>query len=279
MAVDLHLHTIHSDGTWSPTQLVEKAISLRLKHIAITDHDTVDGLAEAEKVAGIKIEIIPGIEINTVWTNADGKQQDVHILGYFIDRTNAKLKAVMEKQQWARNQLVAETLEMVKSAGITLTMEDVQASAGIGSIGRPHLTKAIVKAGGARDVNEAYEKFMRRTSPYYVARKSVGPQEAIAAIKDAGGISSLAHPSKDDNSEDLIARLKTYGLDAVEAFHRSHTLPHIRRLMRCARLNKMLITGGSDCHGPYEQYPESIGSIRVPLHVVQDLKSAREVRV
>lgn len=279
MAVDLHLHTIHSDGTWSPTQLVEKAISLRLKHIAITDHDTVAGLAEAEKVAGDKLEIIPGIEINTVWSDDAGKMHDVHILGYFIDRSNAKLKAVMEKQQWARNQLVTETLEMLKKAGMALTLEDIQESSGIGSIGRPHLTKAIVKAGGAKDVNEAYEKFMRRTSPYYVARKSVGPQEAIAAIKDAGGISSLAHPSKDERTEDLIVTLKQFGLDAIEAFHRSHTLPHIRRLMRCARMNKMLITGGSDCHGPYEQYPESIGSIRVPLHVVQDLKSAREVRV
>lgn len=273
MSVDLHLHTLHSDGSWSTEELIDAALAQSLKTIAITDHDTVAGISEGIAYAGDRIEIIPGIEINTVYQKA-GVRKDVHILGLFIDPTHPELLAIIKRQQDARHRLVDDVIEKLNSLGVPLTLDLVRECAGNGSIGRPHLCKAIVKAGGAADVNSAYERFMHRKSPDYVARHSIQPHEAIAAINSAGGIASIAHPGKPDDIEEIILELKAVGLRAIEAFHRSHTLELVRHYMRFATNNGMLITGGSDCHGPSEGYPPSVGTIRVPPDVVSNLKAA-----
>lgn len=273
MSVDLHLHTLHSDGSWSTQELVEEAIRKNLKTIAITDHDTVAGIAEAIHIAANRIEIIPGIEINTVY-RTENKRKDIHILGLFIDPAHPALARIIQRQQDARNRLVDDTVEKLNTLGIPLTHDLVRECAGNGSIGRPHLTKAIVKAGGAASINEAYERFMQRKSPDYIARHSIQPHEAIEAINEAGGIASIAHPGKDEEICDIILELKKVGLRAIEAFHRSHTLELVRHYMRFASSNGMLITGGSDCHGPSEGYPPSIGTIRVPPDVVSNLRAA-----
>jgi 3',5'-nucleoside bisphosphate phosphatase len=277
MSVDLHLHTTHSDGNYTVSQLVEKAIELKLTHIAITDHDTTAGIAEAIAVAGKRIEVIPGIEINTIWDDDDGPH-DVHILGYFVDGDNAELKAVLKKQQVARVQLVDDIIDKLNELGIALTREHVQECAGVGSIGRPHITQAIVKAGGAVDVNEAWEKFMSRKSPHYVARRSVSSGDAIRAITACGGISSIAHPGKAANIQKTILTLKECGLRGVEAYHRRHSVDMVKQYIRFANKNEMLITGGSDCHGPSGEYPASIGTISVPPQVVTALTNAARKR-
>jgi 3',5'-nucleoside bisphosphate phosphatase len=273
MSVDLHLHTLHSDGNWTTQQVVEEAIKKDLRAIAITDHDTVAGIKEAQEIAGDRIEIIPGIEINTVW-EWEGQRKDIHILGLFIDPASPALARIIKRQQDARNQLVDDVVAKCNSVGIPLTHELVRQCAGNGSIGRPHLTRAIVKAGGADSINAAYERFMQRSSPDYVARHSIQPKEAIEAIDEAGGISSIAHPGKDEHIEKIILQLKEFGLRAIEAFHRSHTLELVQKYMKFAKANGMLITGGSDCHGPSDGYPASIGTIRVPPDVVSNLKAA-----
>lgn len=272
MAVDLHLHTYHSDGSWSPSELVSHAIRLKLSCIAITDHDSVAGIEEARLAAAEKLEVIAGIEINTILKEPDGSKRDVHILGYFIDPENEELKVIMQRQQDARNQLVDDIIEKVQSCGINLTIADVRECAGNGSIGRPHITRAIVKVGGAKNLTAAYERFMMRTSPDYVARHSVEPHEAIAAIRAAGGISSIAHPGKNVEIEPIILMLKEAGLNAVEAYHRSHNLKTVKRYLKFATANKMLVTGGSDCHGPSDGYPASIGTVSVSPDVVRNLK-------
>lgn len=273
MSVDLHLHTLHSDGSWTTEQLVEAAIERKLKTIAITDHDTVAGIAEAHEIAAGRIEIIPGIEINTIYRKGE-KRKDVHILGLFIDPSHPALAKIIQRQQDARNKLVDDAVEKLNSLGFPLTHELVRECAGHGSIGRPHITKAIVKCGGAEDVNAAWERYSRRASPDYIARDSIQPHEAIEAINAAGGIASIAHPGKDEEMEAIILELKECGLRAIEAFHRSHSLALVRRYMRFATNNQMLITGGSDCHGPSDGYPPSIGTIRVPPDVVSNLKAA-----
>jgi predicted metal-dependent phosphoesterase TrpH len=273
MSADLHLHTLHSDGSWSTEQLVEAAIGKDLKTIAITDHDTVAGIREAIDFADNRIEIIPGIEINTIYEK-DGKRKDIHILGLFIDPSSPALAAIIKRQQDARNRLVDETVQKCQSLGIPLTHDLVRECAGNGSIGRPHLTRAIVKAGGADSINAAYERFMQRSSPDYIARHSIQPHEAIAAINEAGGISSIAHPGRDEGMEDIILDLKSHGLRAIEVYHRSHSLELLRKYLKFAAANQMLVTGGSDCHGPSEGYPASIGTIRVPPDVVSNLKAA-----
>jgi 3',5'-nucleoside bisphosphate phosphatase len=274
MSVDLHLHTTHSDGNYTVGQLVEKAIELKLTHIAITDHDTTAGIAEAIEIAGDRIQVIPGIEINTIGEAEDGTKHDVHILGYFVDGTNAELKSVLKKQQQAREDLVDDVVAKLNELDIPLTRKQIQECAGVGSIGRPHITLAIVKAGGAADVNEAWEKFMSRKSPHYVGRRSVSPFDAIRAITACGGISSIAHPGKAPEMQKTILKLKEAGLRGVEAYHRRHSVDLVQQYIRFANKNGLLITGGSDCHGPTGEFPPSIGSISVPPHVVTALIEA-----
>ncbi|MBI4533112.1 MAG: PHP domain-containing protein [Candidatus Melainabacteria bacterium] len=273
MSVDLHLHTHYSDGSWSPTELVSRALELKLHHIAITDHDTTDGIDEAIAAANGRLEVIPAIEINTIWLSSDGHQQDVHILGYFIDKDNVKLKALIQQQQEARLKLAHDTIEALSALGINLSFVQVKECAGVGSIGRPHITQAIVKAGGALDVTEAFEKFMVRGSPYYVHRESVTPEAAIKAIVGSGGIASLAHPGKSVGIDQIIPRFQASGLQAIEAYHRRHNLKLVRHYIRLAHHQGLIVTGGSDCHGPLCGFPASIGSISIPQDIVETLRT------
>jgi predicted metal-dependent phosphoesterase TrpH len=272
MSLDLHTHSHFSDGTWSPTELVNHAISLNMKHIALTDHDTTDGINEAIESAKGMIEIIPALEINTIHKLPDGRSEDVHILGYFIDKENKSLKQVLQKQQDARRVHVCETIEKVRSLGINLDMHGVQRFAGLGSVGKAHITQAIVAAGGAPDITSAYEQFMCRGSQHYVQRRSVTPQEAIQAINTAGGIASIAHPGQAAYIDELILALRDCGLQGIEAFHRVHSLERVRHFIRLAHRNNLVVTGGSDCHGPFEDFASTIGSISVPSEVLTNLR-------
>jgi hypothetical protein len=274
MSIDLHLHTHHSDGTWSPTDLVNHAIAIKMKHIAITDHDTVKGISEAQEAACGKLEIIPAIEINTIYIHDSGKREDVHILGYFIDPSSTELTEVLNRQQEARAQHLIDSINAVAALGIDIDIDSVQRHAGIGSIGRAHITMAIVEAGGAKDVNEAWEKFMTRKSEHYVPRNSVTPVDAIRAINAAGGIASIAHPGKEEHMDALILQLREAGLKAIEAFHRIHSVHLVRHFIKLANRNNMLITGGSDCHGPFGSYAPTVGSISVPQEILRNMRNS-----
>ncbi|MFA6559291.1 MAG: PHP domain-containing protein, partial [Candidatus Obscuribacterales bacterium] len=206
--IDLHLHTHHSDGTWSPAELVEHAVKIGMKHIAISDHDTVCGIDEGLEAARGRLEIIPAIELNTIYKDEAGARHDVHILGYFIDKDNQDLAAAIAKQKAARAEHVLDCIELVRLAGVPITLEDVQECAGMGAIGKAHLTEAIVRAGGAPDLTSAYEKFMVRGSQFYADRKSISPFDAVSAIRAAGGIASIAHPGKEQHVIPLIEALK-----------------------------------------------------------------------
>jgi 3',5'-nucleoside bisphosphate phosphatase len=272
--IDLHLHTHHSDGTWSPAALVEHAVSMQMKHIAITDHDSIEGIAEAQDAALGRLEIIPGIEINTIYKHEDGKREDIHVLGYFIDPSNSSLRALLKRQLDARTQHVYDSINAVAALGIDITPQSVQKHAGIGSIGRANITMAIVEAGGAADVNEAWEKFMTRKSQHYVPRNSVSPSEAIRAISAAGGIASIAHPGAGKHIDALILRLREEaGLGAIEAHHRVHSPALVEHFINLANKNNLLITGGSDCHGPFEDYAPVVGSIHLPQEALQKLRA------
>lgn len=276
MSADLHLHTHYSDGNWSPRQLVDEAVRLGFACMAVTDHDTVAGLPEAHETANGRIRLIDGIEMNTVWQNPQGYRQDVHILGYFIDPQNAELKATIEAQQKARIEHLEKTLEKLRAGGYGVELEDVLSLAGKGSVGRPHICMAMLKAGVISDVSKAYRMLMNRDSEFRLERRSISPQEAISAIRAAGGIPSLAHPGKEKNMDVLVAELCAAGLKAIEAYHRGHSLAMVKKYLKLAAKMNLLVTGGSDCHGPYEDFPASIGTVRVAIDVVQRLDEARE---
>jgi predicted metal-dependent phosphoesterase TrpH len=274
MTVDLHLHTNHSDGTWTASEMIEQAVKLKLRCIAITDHDTTAGISEGITAAAGRLEIINGVEINTRAEFVDTQKQDVHILGYFIDPNNQKLNELLKRQRDARVSHVEQVIKKLNDHGIGISMESIRRFTSGGPIGKPHITKAIVAAGGAADITQAYEKFMSKKSEFYIPRDSTSPGEAIQAIRHAGGIASIAHPGPGEHVRTMVADLLSQGLGAIEAYHQIHSAETTQSIIELAKELGLLITGGSDCHGPYEECPPSIGTVDVPYDVVVRLKAA-----
>ena len=254
MKVDLHIHTIYSDGVFSPERIVDTAIEAGLDAIAITDHDNVlaypIAVDYAEKIAnsgGKSLEILPGVEINTIY-----KGTEIHILGYFMDRDNADFQAMLKSQQKARVEQTEEILHLLnKKEGIHITLDKLKTLvAEGGSIGRPHIAKAITMVGGTNSVTDAYNKYIHDGSDVYIQRKTITPHEAIETIYDAGGIPVFAHPFDVEDAENLIKEFMHYGLRGVEAYHRKHSPAMVEYYSSIAEKNGLIITGGSDFHAP-----------------------------
>lgn len=252
MKSDLHIHTYFSDGVFSPEKIVDTAIDVNLNVIALTDHDNVlsykaavDYLKKQGKED--KLEIIQGVEVNTLYKN-----YEVHILGYFMDEANHDFQNLLKAQQHARVKQTKEIIALLaKKEGIKINFEDIkkQVAEG-GSIGRPHIAKAITNAGGTNSVIDAYAKYIHDNSPVYVPRKTISPQEAVEIIYDAGGIPVIAHPHDLDIAETLIKELMTYGLRGIEAYHRKHSPACVEYFSSMAEELGLIVTGGSDFHSP-----------------------------
>lgn len=252
MKTDLHIHTYYSDGVFSPEKIVDTAIDVGLQVIALTDHDNVlsykvakDYLKKENKED--KLEIIQGVEINTLYKN-----YEVHILGYFMNTQDRDFQNLLKTQQLARVKQTKEIINLLdKKEGIKIKFEDIvkQVAEG-GSIGRPHIAKAITNAGGTSNVMEAYAKYIHDDSPVYVPRKTVTPQDAVEIIYDAGGIPVIAHPHDLDIAEDLIKELMQYGLRGIEAYHRKHSPACVEYFSSMAEELGLIVTGGSDFHAP-----------------------------
>lgn len=248
MKVDLHIHTSFSDGVFSPEKIVDTAKDAELGAIAITDHDNVLSYKIAKEYAKDKsLEILPGVEINTIY-----KGYEVHILGYFMDLNNNDFQKLIKAQQQARIKQTKEIIALLnKRAGIKITFDGIinQVAQG-GSIGRPHIAKAITNVGGTSSVIEAYNKYINDDSNVYVQRKTVTPFEAVEVIYEAGGIPVFAHPYDVDIAEQLIKEMINFGLRGVEAYHRKHSPAIIEYFSTLAEKYGLIITGGSDFHAP-----------------------------
>lgn len=254
MKSDFHIHTNYSDGVFSPEKVIDAAIDANLDIIALTDHDNILSFEIAQNyIESLKredkktIKIIQGIEVNTMY-NTD----EIHILGYFMDVENAEFKNLVKIQQQAR---VIQTKEIItllnKKEGIKIKYEDIisQVAPG-GSIGRPHIAKAITNVGGTSNVMEAYAKYINDNSPVYVKRKTVTPHEAVEIIYDAGGIPVIAHPHDLENAGALIKDLMHCGLRGIEAYHRKHSPAIVEYFSSMAEELGLIVTGGSDFHAP-----------------------------
>lgn len=248
--IDLHIHSTYSDGVLSPEELVKLAVSINLNAIAITDHDNILGYKKASeyiKENNIPLEIIPGIEVNTLF-----KGEEVHILGYFMDMEDKAFKEMLKKQQAAR---IAQTKEIIKlinkQEGSNIKFEDVKKlTVENGSMGRPHIAKAVIASGLTGNLSETYAKFINDKSPTYTQRKTVSPHEAVETIYDAGGIPVIAHPCDIENPEKLIPDLMNYGLRGIEAYHRKHSPAMVEYFSSLAEKLGLIVTGGSDFHSP-----------------------------
>lgn len=247
---DYHIHTHYSDGVFSPEKIVDLALEAGLEAIALTDHDNVLSYGVAKeylKKKDVNLKLIQGIEVNTLY-----KEYEVHILGYFPDVNNNDFKALLKTQQQARIKQTKEILALLnKKEGIKINFEDVKNMvAEGGSIGRPHIAKAITNAGGTSNVMEAYSKYIHRDSPVYIERKTVSPFDAVEVIYDAGGIPVIAHPYDIDIAEELIKKLMNCGLRGIEAYHRKHSPAIVEYFSSMAESLGLIVTGGSDFHAP-----------------------------
>lgn len=249
---DFHVHTNYSDGVFSPEKIVDTALDAGLDAVALTDHDNVLSYDVANnylKSIGKEneLEIIQGVEINTLYKN-----YEVHILGYFMDTKNADFQKLIKNQQEARVNQTHEIIELLdKKENIKISFDSILAQvAEGGSIGRPHIAKAITSAGGTENVMEAYSKYINDDSPVYVQRKTVSPQDAVEVIYDAGGVPVIAHPHDIDIAETLIKDLMSYGLRGIEAYHRKHSPAVVEYFSSMAEKLGLIVTGGSDFHAP-----------------------------
>ncbi len=255
MKIDLHVHTTYSDGVFSPEKIVDTALGVGLDAIAITDHDNVLSYQIAvdyansiiPKDSNKPLELLPGVEINTMY-----KGYEIHILGYFMDLENSDFQKLIKIQQNARIKQTKEIITLLnKKAGIKINFEDIKKLvAEGGSIGRPHIAKAITMAGGTLSVIDAYNRYINDESSVYVQRKTVSPHDAVEIIYDAGGIPVFAHPFDVDIAESLTKELMNFGLRGIEAYHRKHSPAMVEYYSTIAEQLGLIITGGSDFHAP-----------------------------
>ncbi|MCX5692995.1 MAG: PHP domain-containing protein [Candidatus Omnitrophica bacterium] len=272
---DLHVHTNVSDSTFSPEKVAGYAKMQGLDAIAITDHDTCAAIAPAIMAAkGIDIEIIPGVELT-----AEIEDDEIHILGYFIDWHDNLFIKKLEELCRARKERAKEILTRLNKQGIYLTYEDLLEIAGSdsGSLGRLHIANLLYKKGKVACVKEAFTKYIGNSSPAYVKKFKLSPKEAIDMIKDVGGVSVLAHPKtinmETKSLKDILKMLVNDGIQGIEVYHSDHNNRESSEFKKLAGEFSLLITGGSDCHGLGKK-EVLLGKVKVPYEYVEKLRQA-----
>ena len=256
--VDLHMHSTASDGSRSPAEVVRAAKRASLSAIALTDHDTVSGLAEAYAVGvELGIRVVNGVELSAVEGDTE-----THLLGLHL-RDTAVLERGLGELREMRGRRAARIVELLQSQGVQVTLDDVLLQAGAGAIGRPHVARALVADGWATDVRDAFDRYLGAGRPAYVAKDQLGMREAIAMVHAAGGLAILAHPGAGGTRERIEA-LVALGLDGVEVKHPSHSPQDVARLRACVDQLGLIPSGGSDWHGAADG-PRTIGMMHVPI--------------
>lgn len=276
--VDLHTHSTASDGTLTPSQLVTAACEQGLKAIALTDHDTVAGVAEAlAKGEELGIEVIPGVEISV-----DHPGGELHLLGYFLDLTCPQLQETLAKLQAYREQRNPQMIAKLQAHNFDITMDEVTAVAGGTVIGRPHMAAVMVAKGYVSNTAEAFEKYLASGRPAYVKKQRLSPEEGINLVLAAKGIPVLAHPKylpeqSVPELDALIAKLKNLGLRGLEVVYTTHDSAEQHTYRQLAKKYNLIVTGGTDFHGankPDIKLGIGMGALRVPYAVVDKMKEA-----
>ena len=252
--IDLHTHSSYSDGSLSPRQLVQLAKKRRLRAIALTDHDTVAGVEEALQAGNeLGVEVVPGVEISAQYTPGT-----MHILGYYIRASHRELQGALKKLQQARAARNPKIIERLQALGLELTTTEVL-DLSAGQVGRPHIARALVNRGYVSSIDEAFERYLKKGAIAYVEKFRFPPEEAIAIIRRAGGISVLAHPftlgmAKSDELSQLVRGLRKMGLEGIEVFYPNHTEEMAVIYEDVAKRLGLICTGGSDFHGNFRDH-------------------------
>lgn len=263
---DMHIHSTASDGVWSPAEIINYAQSIGLDGVAITDHDTVAGL-DAAFAAGAAADfpVIGGVEISTEYNN-----RDIHILGYWLDYKNTDFLTRLAEMQDGRVKRCLDMADRLHTLGMPLDVEKIMAQNN-GSVGRPHLARAMVEAGYVGTVREAFQKWLGRGMPAYMPRPKMRPSEAVDIIRLAGGAPVVAHPGQ-SVPDVILDKLIRYGIAGIEVYHPDHNRRMEQKYLMLARRFRLAFTGGSDFHGNMER---PIGFKTTPLAQVERLASLR----
>jgi predicted metal-dependent phosphoesterase TrpH len=279
--IDLHIHTSASDGTLTPSEILTLARELQLGAIAITDHDTLDGVKEALRL-GIppSVQFLSGVEISATPPPFFHCPGSFHILGYGIRPEDPVLNQTLFELQDARKKRNPRIIERLNSLGINLSLEEVREITGDGQLGRPHIARLMVKKGVARSINAAFDNYLGKGKPAYVDKFRVDTPQAIALIQDSGGIPVLAHPfllETETNQvlEDLVVSMKNMGLKGLEVYYPDNTPAHTAQYIALAKQHGLLMTGGTDFHGslkPEIQMGAGKGDFFVPYELYETLQ-------
>ncbi len=259
--IEMHCHTVHSDGVISVSELLDRASAANLTHIAITDHDTTSGCLEAATIMPRGIRLIPGVEISSRYFG-----RDLHMLGYFIDPLNRNLLDKLNKALEGRSRRTQKMVGLLQKAGFDISVEWFEQTGTV--LNRSNIARRLVEIGAVSSFGDAFDEYLDRGRPFYVEKTDMPSHEAVEAIHAAGGIAVIAHPAH-YNVEDAIEPLvKSYGLDGVECFHSEQSQDDAMRLMATAKDLGLLITGGSDYHGD-DVHPGSLSLCSPSLEDVE----------
>ncbi len=267
--VDLHVHTYFSDGTLSPAAVVALATERGLAALSITDHDSIESLEPAREAVGPSLDLVPGIELSSLYEGLD-----LHILGYYVDPGHESLSRRLERFRDDRQQRAMAMIQRLRDLGVGLDPAEVVHLAGPGVIGRPHIARAMVKAGHVPSLDDAFRRYLGRGGRAFVPRTSFKAEEAIDLVHAAGGVSVIAHPGP-LLPDRVIEDLADSGLRGIEIWHPQHNSATVRRYRALAQRLGLLETGGSDFHGAHRG--PDLGGVRVPLRAWHRLRDCAGV--
>ena len=280
--IDLHTHTTASDGLLTPEELVDLAVERGLTVLAITDHDTIEGIDAAMAHARGRLEVWPGVEISS-----DVPGSEVHLLGYFVDHHQPSFVATLTTFRESRLRRAEQMVRRLADLGLPVTWQRVRELAGAGAVGRPHIAQALLEAGYVTTLAEAFDRYIGRGGPAYVERHKLTPVEAIRLIHDAGGMPSLAHPiyigaaSETGEQFDLRAylpKLVQAGLVGVEAYYPDYTPKVTRDILAIADEFQLIPTGGTDFHGR-GVHQVMLGDVEVPWATIERMRQWRSAKL
>lgn len=275
--IDLHTHSLKSDGSMTPTEVVEEAKRAGLAAIALSDHDTVDGVREAVE-AGLRlgVEVIPAIEFSVK------SKTETHILGYFIDIENPDLIQTLKEVVDLRIERNHVTCQRLNEPGFDITLEEVRALAPNNFVGRAHFARVMMDKGYISSVKEGFDKYMSVGKYAYCEKQRLSARDAIELITKCGGISFLAHPHltklPDDELKDFIKELKSYGLCGIEGYYTDYTPEMQEKYQSMAKELGLMISGGTDFHAkmkPHISIGTGLGNMKIPYSVIENIKSGR----
>jgi 3',5'-nucleoside bisphosphate phosphatase len=269
-AIDLHSHTTASDGTLTPRELVREAARRRVSVLAITDHDSTEGLAEAQAEAAQHpgLAIVPGLEIN-----CDVEHGEIHVLGFYPDHEAAWFQEFLRAQRAERVARIHRVTDRLAELGMPVDPDDVFALVREGSAGRPHVAQVMVHHGYVRSIGEAFERFLHTGGPAYVPRHALAPAEAIRIVRRARGVPVLAHPGRIERLGSLDALLEA-GLLGIECYYPEHSAGETAEFLRLCQRHDLVATGGADFHRP--EGGRRLGGVAVPPGVAAELSARAE---